>query len=119
MTVKVSSDHLQNETDQGVATAVLSLGAMSLVRYCSDLRVIIVRIGVGAGGDRGIGPPPLSGLGDNPPSFFDVFVTCLWCITLGLHLRTVSQCIMTAPPAARAMQGLSNRRVLCVEIPRD
>jgi len=63
MTVKVSSDHLQNETDQGVATAVLSLGAMSLVRYCSDLRVIIVRIGVGAGGIGGTVPPPLSGLG--------------------------------------------------------
>jgi len=73
MTVKVSSDHLQNETDQGVATAVLSLGAMSLVRYCSDLRVIIVRIGVGAGGDRGIGPPHFQDWGIIPP----LFSTCL------------------------------------------
>ena len=73
MTVKVSSDHLQNETDQGVATAVLSLGAMSLVRYCSDLRVIIVRIGVGAGGIGG-SVPPLSGLGGITPPLFS---TCL------------------------------------------
>ena len=71
----------------------------------------VMCIGVGAGGIGGIGPPPLSGLGGIiPPSFSDVFVTCLWCITLGLHLRTVCQCIMTAPPAARAMQGLTDVR---------
>ena len=75
-------------------------------------------IGVRAGVIGG-SVPHFQDWGDNPPSFSDVFVTCLWCITLGLHLRTVCQCIMTAPPAARAMQGLSNRRALCVEIPRD
>ena len=46
----------------------------------------VISIGVGAAGDGGIGPPTFR-TGDNPPSFTDVFVTCLWCITLGLHLR--------------------------------
>ena len=76
-------------------------------------------IGVGAGGDRGDRSPHFQDWGDTPLFFRRVCNAYLWCITLGLRLRTVCQCIMTAPPAARAMQGLSNRRALCVEIPRD
>ena len=86
---------------------------ISLLVQTEFFNDVIITIGVGAGGIGGIGPPTFRTGGD-PPSFSDVFVTCLWCITLGLHLRTVCQCSMTAPPAARAMQGLSNRRALCV-----
>jgi len=55
-----------------------------------------------------------------PPSFSDVLVTCLWCITLGLHLRTVCQCIIWRHlwMLVQCKLGLSNRRALCVEIPR-
>jgi len=58
-------------------------------------------IGVGAGGDRGDRSPHFQDWGDNPPLFF----------------RRVCnfELSVTAPPAARAMQGLSNRHALCVE----
>ena len=71
---------------------------------------------VGAGGIGGIGPPHFQDWGDNPPPLFFRRV----CNVLMVYYikPSSSNCLSmhyeTAPPAARAMQGLSNRRALCV-----